>query len=116
MGSLYLSRGRCILRQVFSGLSTVPIMLQRPYSLDVSEQLLRTEGFIDGRWVSAASTFPVLDPATGEEIAKVSNCGTKEAQDAVNAAYKAFHLWKSHTAKVKLICVGNVIILQGCYY
>ncbi|ROJ29323.1 Succinate-semialdehyde dehydrogenase, mitochondrial [Anabarilius grahami] len=86
--------------QVFSGL---PSMLQRPYSLDVSAQLLRTEGFIDGRWVSAASTFPVLDPATGEEIAKVSDCGTKEAQDAVNAAYKAFHLWKSHTAKERSI-------------
>ncbi|KAL1259785.1 hypothetical protein QQF64_010362 [Cirrhinus molitorella] len=82
--------------QVFSGL---PSMLQRPYSLDVSAQLLRTQAFIDGRWVSAASTFPVLDPATGEEIAKVSDCGTKEAQDAVNAAYKAFHLWKSHTGK-----------------
>uniref|UniRef100_A0A8C1III1 Succinate-semialdehyde dehydrogenase, mitochondrial n=1 Tax=Cyprinus carpio TaxID=7962 RepID=A0A8C1III1_CYPCA len=98
MGSLYLSRGRCILRQVFSGSH---IMLQRPYSLDVSAQLLRKEAFIEGRWVSAASTFPVLDPATGEEIAKVSDCGTKEAQDAVNAAYKAFHPWKSHTAKGK---------------
>uniref|UniRef100_A0A9J7X8D0 Succinate-semialdehyde dehydrogenase, mitochondrial n=2 Tax=Cyprinus carpio TaxID=7962 RepID=A0A9J7X8D0_CYPCA len=98
MGSLYLSRGRCILRQVFFGL---PSMLQRHYSLDVSAQLLRTQAFIEGRWVSAASTFPVLDPATGEEIAKVSDCGTKEAQDAVNAAYKAFHLWKNHTAKGK---------------
>uniref|UniRef100_A0A8C2CYQ3 Succinate-semialdehyde dehydrogenase, mitochondrial n=1 Tax=Cyprinus carpio TaxID=7962 RepID=A0A8C2CYQ3_CYPCA len=98
MGSLYLSRGQCILRQVFSGSH---IMLQRPYSLDVSAQLLRKEAFIEGRWVSAASTFPVLDPATGEEIAKVSDCGTKEAQDAVNAAYKAFHPWKSHTAKGK---------------
>lgn len=98
MGSLYLSRGRCILRQVFFGL---PSMLQRHYSLDVSAQLLRTQAFIEGRWVSAASTFPVLDPATGEEIAKVSDCGTKEAQDAVNAAYKAFHLWKNHTAKVR---------------
>ncbi|KTG32506.1 hypothetical protein cypCar_00030016 [Cyprinus carpio] len=87
-------------RLVFSGSH---IMLQRPYSLDVSAQLLRKEAFIEGRWVSAASTFPVLDPATGEEIAKVSDCGTKEAQDAVNAAYKAFHPWKSHTAKERSI-------------
>lgn len=79
------------------------VQLQRPYSLDVSGPLLRTEGFIDGRWVSAASSFPVFDPATGEEIAKVSDCGTKEAQDAVNAAHKAFHLWKSHTAKERSI-------------
>ncbi|XP_051576833.1 succinate-semialdehyde dehydrogenase, mitochondrial-like isoform X3 [Myxocyprinus asiaticus] len=100
MGSLYLSRCRCIVRQVYSGL---PSMLQRRYSLDISPQLLRTEGFIDGRWVSAASTFPVFDPATGEEIAKVSDCSTKEAQDAVNAAYKAFHVWKSRTAKERSI-------------
>uniref|UniRef100_A0A673I8Z9 Succinate-semialdehyde dehydrogenase, mitochondrial n=1 Tax=Sinocyclocheilus rhinocerous TaxID=307959 RepID=A0A673I8Z9_9TELE len=72
-------------------------------TLDVSAQLLRTEAFIEGRWVSATSTFPVFDPATGEEIAKVSDCGTKEAQDAVNAAYKAFYLWKSQTAKERSI-------------
>ncbi len=109
MGSLYLSRGRCILRQVFFGL---PSMLQRPYSLDVSAQLLRTQAFIEGRWVSAASTFPVFDPATGEEIAKVSDCGTKEAQDAVNAAYKAFHLWKNHTAKVRC---GECVYVHDCH-
>ncbi|XP_056331007.1 succinate-semialdehyde dehydrogenase, mitochondrial isoform X1 [Danio aesculapii] len=102
MASLCLSRGRCVLRQVFTGLPSM-VHLQRPYSLDVSAPLLRTEGFIDGRWVSAASSFPVFDPATGEEIAKVSDCGTKEAQDAVNAAHKAFHLWKSHTAKERSI-------------
>nr|XP_055066749.1 succinate-semialdehyde dehydrogenase, mitochondrial isoform X2 [Misgurnus anguillicaudatus] len=85
---------------MFSGL---PSMLHRRYSLDISARLLRTEGFIDGRWVSAASTFPVLDPATGKEIARVSDCGTKEAQNAVNAAYKAFHTWKDHTAKERSI-------------
>nr|XP_055066748.1 succinate-semialdehyde dehydrogenase, mitochondrial isoform X1 [Misgurnus anguillicaudatus] len=100
MGSLYLSGRRCVLRQMFSGL---PSMLHRRYSLDISARLLRTEGFIDGRWVSAASTFPVLDPATGKEIARVSDCGTKEAQNAVNAAYKAFHTWKDHTAKERSI-------------
>ncbi|XP_051999539.1 succinate-semialdehyde dehydrogenase, mitochondrial [Xyrauchen texanus] len=100
MGSLFFSRYRCIVRQVYSGL---PRMLQRRYSLDISPQLLRTEGFIDGRWVSAASTFSVFDPATGEEITKVSDCSSKEAQDAVNAAYKAFHVWKSRTAKERSI-------------
>lgn len=86
---------------MFSGLPSS--MLHRRYSLDISARLLRTEGFIDGRWVSAASTFPVLDPATGEEIVRVSDCGTKEAQNAVSAAYKAFHTWKDHTAKERSI-------------
>lgn len=74
--------------------------MQRSYTLDVSAQLLRTQGYVDGRWVSAASSFPVVDPATGQEIARVSDCGPAEAAQAVDAAYKAFHSWKKHTAKV----------------
>ena len=74
--------------------------MQRKYSLDVCAQLLRTQGYIDGRWVSAASTFPVVDPATGEEIAQVADCGPAEAKQAVDAAHKAFYTWKQYTAKV----------------
>ncbi|XP_056142296.1 succinate-semialdehyde dehydrogenase, mitochondrial isoform X2 [Lampris incognitus] len=73
--------------------------MERTYSLDVSARLLRTEGFVDGRWISAASTFPVSDPATGEELAKVADCGPTEAKLAVDAAYKAFYIWKRYTAK-----------------
>ncbi|KAF3838985.1 hypothetical protein F7725_017702 [Dissostichus mawsoni] len=43
--------------------------------------------------------FPVLDPATGEEIARVSDCGPAEAKLAVDAAYRAFHSWKLRSAK-----------------
>ncbi|XP_034029816.1 succinate-semialdehyde dehydrogenase, mitochondrial-like [Thalassophryne amazonica] len=72
---------------------------QRRYSLNISIQLLRTQGFVGGRWVSAASVFPVLDPATGQEIAQVSDCGTTEAKQAVDAAVQAFSSWKHSTAK-----------------
>lgn len=77
--------------------------MHRQYSLDISSQLLRTQGYVDGRWVSAASSFPVLDPATGEEIAKVADCGPSEAKTAVNAAYKAFSSWKQYTAKERSV-------------
>lgn len=89
-------RTRFFLRQVFPGL---PAAMHRHYSLDVSAQLLRTQGYVDGRWVSAASVFPVLDPATGQEITRVSDFGPAEAKQAVDAAYKAFHSWKQTTAK-----------------
>ncbi|XP_036395051.1 succinate-semialdehyde dehydrogenase, mitochondrial isoform X2 [Megalops cyprinoides] len=82
------------------GLSAV---LRRQYSLSISADLVRTQGFIGGRWVSAPSSFPVLDPATGKEIASVSDCGPQEARDAVNAAYKAFYSWKQQTAKERSI-------------
>ncbi|XP_030637034.1 succinate-semialdehyde dehydrogenase, mitochondrial [Chanos chanos] len=96
MGSYCFIRSRYLLRQVPSGLS---VTLNRQYSLEISPGLLRTESFIDGRWVSAPSTFQVLDPATGNELAKVSDCGPHEAKEAVNAAYKAFQTWKCQTAK-----------------
>ncbi|XP_033935891.1 succinate-semialdehyde dehydrogenase, mitochondrial [Pseudochaenichthys georgianus] len=83
----------CVLR------TRLPAAMQRRFSLDVSAPLLRTQGYIDGRWVSAASVFPVLDPATGEEIARVSDCGPTEAKQAVDAAYRAFHSWKLRSAK-----------------
>ncbi|XP_063054613.1 succinate-semialdehyde dehydrogenase, mitochondrial [Engraulis encrasicolus] len=100
MGTFCFVRTGCFLRQVAPGL---PSMLHREYSLDIAPALLRTQGYIDGRWVSAPSTFPVLDPATGKELAKVADCGTKEAQDAVNAAYKAFYSWKRQTAKERSV-------------
>uniref|UniRef100_H3CIK1 Succinate-semialdehyde dehydrogenase n=1 Tax=Tetraodon nigroviridis TaxID=99883 RepID=H3CIK1_TETNG len=52
-----------------------------------------------GRWVSAAAEFPVLDPGSGHEIARVSNCGPDEARTAVAAAHEAFQSWKWTTAK-----------------
>lgn len=74
--------------------------MHRRYTLDVAAPLLRTQSYLDGQWVSAASEFPVLDPCTGQEIARVSNCGADEARVAVTAAYDAFQSWKQSTAKV----------------
>jgi hypothetical protein len=76
--------------------------MHRQYSLNISAQLLRTQGYVNGQWINAPSTFPVLDPATSEEIANVADCGPAEAKLAVDAAYKAFYSWKHHTAKVGL--------------
>uniref|UniRef100_UPI0037E70895 succinate-semialdehyde dehydrogenase, mitochondrial isoform X3 n=1 Tax=Semicossyphus pulcher TaxID=241346 RepID=UPI0037E70895 len=100
MSTFCILSTRCFLRQVFPGL---PAAMHRHYSLDVSAPLLRTESYIDGRWIPAASVFPVLDPATGKEIARVSDCGPAEAKQAVDAAYKAFHSWKQYTAKERSV-------------
>lgn len=106
MTTLRLLRGRGFLRLVLSDSSAAAgAMLRttssRNYSLDVADPLLRTQGYVNGRWVSAASVFPVLDPATGQEIARVTDCGPTEAKQAVDAAYTAFHSWKQYTAKVQ---------------
>ncbi|XP_029115670.1 succinate-semialdehyde dehydrogenase, mitochondrial isoform X1 [Scleropages formosus] len=77
--------------------------IARSYSLDVPAELLRTQGFIDGRWVSAAASFPVLDPASGQQLVEVADCGRREARAAVGAAHAAFHAWKRHTAKERSV-------------
>ncbi|KAM9852474.1 succinate-semialdehyde dehydrogenase, mitochondrial [Aulostomus maculatus] len=96
MSAVCVLRTRCFLRQ---GLAGFPATMHRRYSLDLSAPLLRTQGYVDGRWVSAASVFPVSDPATGQEIALVADCGAAEAKQAVDAAHRAFQSWKQVTAK-----------------
>jgi succinate-semialdehyde dehydrogenase/glutarate-semialdehyde dehydrogenase len=61
----------------------------------------RALGFIDGAWVPADSgrTFPVLDPATGTEIAAVPDMGAAETERAIAAAAAAFPLWRKRLAR-----------------
>ncbi|MEM1371417.1 MAG: NAD-dependent succinate-semialdehyde dehydrogenase, partial [Pseudomonadota bacterium] len=61
--------------------------------------LVKTQAFIDGQWVDAASTFPVRDKATGEEIARVSDATAQMASDAIAAAKRAQGAWAKKTAK-----------------
>jgi succinate-semialdehyde dehydrogenase/glutarate-semialdehyde dehydrogenase len=60
--------------------------------------LLREQSYIDGSWVGAPQ-LPVVNPATGAEIAKVAQLGAAETTHAVEAAARAFPLWARLTAK-----------------
>ncbi len=61
--------------------------------------LLRTQAYIDGEWVDAddGSTFPVVNPASGEVIAEVANVGAAETRRAIEAAERARHDWAAKT-------------------
>ncbi len=52
-----------------------------------------TDAFIGGRYVKSATgkTFATINPATGEEIAQIADCGAEDVDRAVAAARKAFH-------------------------
>ncbi len=67
----------------------------------IKEELLRTQGFIDGKWVDSESgeTFDVTDPATGDVVATVANLGVAETRMAIEAAARAQAEWKTRTAK-----------------
>ncbi len=60
----------------------------------------REANLIGGRWVGADSgkTFAVTDPATGENIGTVPDCGVAETRRAIDAAQAAFAAWRAKTA------------------
>src|SRR5487761_497266 len=60
--------------------------------------LLREHCFIDGAWVGAP-VHPVINPATGAELAKVPQMSAADATQAVEAAERAFPAWAKFTAK-----------------
>jgi len=67
----------------------------------VAPDLLRTQAYVDGRWIEAddGSTFPVVDPASGETIADVPRLGAAETRRAIEAASRALPDWKGRSAK-----------------
>jgi succinate-semialdehyde dehydrogenase / glutarate-semialdehyde dehydrogenase len=62
--------------------------------------LLRTDAYINGHWEPAASgsAFPVTNPATGDVLAQVADCGPAETQRAIAAAEAALPGWRAKTA------------------
>jgi succinate-semialdehyde dehydrogenase/glutarate-semialdehyde dehydrogenase len=66
-----------------------------------NSQLLRSTSFIDGKWTAAddASRLAVRNPANGEIIAEVANCGAVETNRAIAAADAAWPAWRTLTAK-----------------
>ena len=66
-----------------------------------ARNLLEGRSYVDGEWIDADSgaTFPVTNPATGEEIARMADLGQAETARAIDAAYAAQPAWAAKTAK-----------------
>jgi len=71
--------------------------------------LLKTQGYINGEWVAAdtGATLPVTNPATGEVIAEVANCGAPETRRAIEVADAAQAEWRNKTAKERSVILRN---------
>ncbi|MEJ2682140.1 MAG: NAD-dependent succinate-semialdehyde dehydrogenase [Gammaproteobacteria bacterium] len=61
-------------------------------------ELLASDAYINGQWISSSKRFTVSNPATGETVAEVSNCGIGDAEAAIKAASDALPAWKRKTA------------------
>ncbi|NIF60022.1 NAD-dependent succinate-semialdehyde dehydrogenase [Enterobacter sp. Ap-916] len=62
-------------------------------------ELFKTGYLVAGKWHSLEDTFDVLNPATGEIVARVARAGKRETDAAIEAASKAFPAWRAKTAK-----------------
>ncbi len=63
--------------------------------------LLRDKAYVDGSWIAADSgrSFPVRNPASGDEITQVPDLGVAEVRRAIEAANAAYPAWRAKTAK-----------------
>lgn len=67
----------------------------------MTDSMIHSLSFIDGDWATAQSgrTFDVTNPANGECLAVVTDCGPEDTELAIEAAHRAFASWKNETAK-----------------
>jgi len=64
-------------------------------------KLFRQLCFIDGKWVGAdgGETIDVTNPATGEKLGTIPKMGAAETRRAIEAAARAYPLWRAKTAQ-----------------
>lgn len=65
------------------------------------KELLRTCGFIGGKWSEASNgaTYDVTNPATGQVLATLPKMKADETMTAIAAAHAVFPQWSNTTAK-----------------
>ncbi|KAM5349070.1 hypothetical protein ACJ41O_008893 [Fusarium nematophilum] len=63
--------------------------------------LLVDKAYIDGKWVSSASsqTFEVRNPASDEVIGTAPECNVEDLNAAISAAAKAFPRWRAFSGR-----------------
>src|SRR5690606_17047784 len=63
-------------------------------------ELIFNQSHIDGHWTTGGTRkFDVLNPADGSLVTKVHDGDLQLVNQAIDAAHKAFGLWKAKTAK-----------------
>src|SRR5215467_2595257 len=76
------------------------------------------EFFIDGQWVkpNKPKDFPVLNPATEEQIATISLGAQSDVDDAVAAARRAFPSFSETSRAERLELLGRILSVYRQHY
>ena len=61
--------------------------------------LLRDCCYLNGQWVGSADRFPVINPATGAELARVPRLGAEATRQVIQDAEQAWPAWRALTAR-----------------
>ncbi len=67
--------------------------------------LICQQAFIGGQWVNTPKQFAVNNPASGEKITEVADCGKAEIEQAIMAAQEPQKLWAQYTGKERAVLV-----------
>ena len=62
---------------------------------------LKTQLFINGKWVNGSEKLPVTDPSNESVIAEVQTASDKDCLAAIDAADKAFKTWSKTAPRVR---------------
>src|ERR1700722_9035361 len=62
------------------------------------KSLLRSQCLVNGSW-TGTPVDPIMNPATGELLARVPRFGERETLDAIDAAAVEFKSWSKRLAK-----------------
>ena len=63
------------------------------------ESLLETRAYINGEWCTLDRQFDVINPATGDLVAKVADCDVAHIREAIDGANDAQKAWAAKTGK-----------------
>ena len=67
------------------------------------QQLIRHCSYINGQWHQSDATFSVINPATNQSIATVSNAGIDETTLAIESASNALKAWSNKSANERAV-------------
>jgi succinate-semialdehyde dehydrogenase/glutarate-semialdehyde dehydrogenase len=68
---------------------------------------LKTQLFIDGKWVNGSGKLPVTDPSNESVIAQVETASDEQCLAAIDAADKAFKTWSKTAPRVRAEILRN---------
>ena len=69
---------------------------------------LARDAFIDGRWIAGTRRFVVRDPFDDSEIAEVTACDESLTDAAIEAAARAFPIWRERPAPERGALLGKL--------